>query len=168
MQWMQHAIWAGLCANLRFLSIEFQCICLYEITDIPKLITLRISSKIKTKSSDFTCVCGVHVFEHVRSYTSRRTANGKCCIMKTMKECKAVTTQAMVYPKQPLVSLKVPIHVRVWLVSPAGLGFQWVKLIRVWSVPSRKYTYEIYPRRAPASSSPRRTCEPDSYVYGHL
>jgi len=27
---------------------------------------------------------------------------------------------------------------------------------------------EIYPSLAPESSSPRRTCEPDSYVYGHL
>jgi hypothetical protein len=32
--------------------------------------------------------------------------------------------------------LKVPIHVRVWLASPAGLGFQWVILVRVWSVTS--------------------------------
>ena len=34
-------------------------------------------------------------------------------------------------------SLKVPIHVRIWLASPAGLGFQWVKPVRVWSVTSR-------------------------------
>jgi hypothetical protein len=27
---------------------------------------------------------------------------------------------------------------------------------------------EIYPSLAPESSSPRRTREPDSYVYGHL
>jgi hypothetical protein len=42
------------------------------------------------------------------------------------------------------ITLKVPIHVRAWLASPAGLGFQWVKLVRVW------------------------TREQDSHVYGHL
>jgi hypothetical protein len=35
--------------------------------------------------------------------------------------------------------LKVPIHVRVCLASPAGLGFQWVKLVHVWSVTSRTW-----------------------------
>ena len=33
----------------------------------------------------------------------------------------------------------ITIHVRVWLASPAGLVFQWVKLVRVWSVTSRTW-----------------------------
>jgi hypothetical protein len=55
--------------------------------------------------------------------------------------------------------------------SLAGLGFQWVKLVRVWGVTSRWNIYiyiYIYPSLAPESSSPRRTRQPDSYVYGHL
>ena len=36
-------------------------------------------------------------------------------------------------------ALKAPIHVRVWLASPAGLGFKSVKLVRVWSVTSRTW-----------------------------
>jgi hypothetical protein len=39
---------------------------------------------------------------------------------------------------------KVPIHVRVRLASPAGLGFQWVKLVRVWSVTSLNLADYIY------------------------
>jgi hypothetical protein len=66
------------------------------------------------------------------------------------------------------INLNVPIHVRVWLASPAGLGFQWVKLVRVWSGIHSCVCGEIYPSLAPESSSPRRTREPDSYVYGHL
>ena len=148
----------------------------------------------------------------------------------------------------------MPINVRVWVASPAGLGFQLVKLVRVWSVKSRTwpnlawlvrafggarlaagfllarrppthlranskpaasrappkaltcqarigqvrlvtihrrtslthwnpspaglasqtrtcmgtFSGEIYPSLAPESSSRRRTCEPDSYVYGQL
>jgi hypothetical protein len=31
-------------------------------------------------------------------------------------------------------SIKVPKHVRVWLAIPFGHGFQWVKLVHVWSV----------------------------------
>jgi hypothetical protein len=60
---------------------------------------------------------------------------------------------------------KVLIHVRVWLASPAGLGFQWVKLVRVWSVKSRKYGEILYIRAWLASQAPRgalashtRTC----------
>jgi hypothetical protein len=40
--------------------------------------------------------------------------------------------------------LKAPIYVRVWLASPAGLGFQWVKLVCVWSVTSRTLADFIY------------------------
>jgi hypothetical protein len=61
--------------------------------------------------------------------------------------------------------LKEPIHVRVWLASPAGLGFQWVKLVRVWSVTSRAWAYYIYIRSWFSSQAPRgglasqtRTC----------
>jgi hypothetical protein len=32
-----------------------------------------------------------------------------------------------------VVSLKGPIHERVWLASPTWLGFQWAKLVRVWA-----------------------------------
>jgi hypothetical protein len=67
------------------------------------------------------------------------------------------------------ICLKVPIHVRVWLASLAGLGFQWVKLVRVWSVTSRTladYVYKyIYIRAWLPSQAPRgglasqtRTC----------
>jgi hypothetical protein len=35
--------------------------------------------------------------------------------------------------------LKMPIHIRVWLASPAVLGFQWVKLVCVWSDTSRTW-----------------------------
>jgi hypothetical protein len=54
----------------------------------------------------------------------------------------------------------VPIHVRIWLATPAGLGFQWVKLVRVWSVTSRIladciYTY-IYIQAWLPSQAPRR------------
>jgi hypothetical protein len=62
----------------------------------------------------------------------------------------------------------MPIHVRDWLASPDGLGFQRVKLVRVWSVTNNHFLGEIYPSLATESSSPRRTREPDSYVYGHL
>jgi hypothetical protein len=41
-------------------------------------------------------------------------------------------------------NLKVPMHLRVWLASPAGLGFKWVKLVRVWSVTSRTCADYIY------------------------
>jgi hypothetical protein len=60
--------------------------------------------------------------------------------------------------------------------SPTGLGFQSVKLVRVWSVTGRTladyiyiyiYIY-IYPSLAPELSSPRGTREPYLYVYGHL
>jgi hypothetical protein len=40
--------------------------------------------------------------------------------------------------------VKVPTHIWVWLASPAGLGFQWVKLVRVWSVTSRTLANYIY------------------------
>jgi hypothetical protein len=54
----------------------------------------------------------------------------------------------------PLI-LKVPIHVQVWLASPAGLGFQWVKLVRVWSVTSRTLADYIYIRAWIPSQAPR-------------
>jgi hypothetical protein len=71
--------------------------------------------------------------------------------------------------------LKAPIHVPVWLSSPAGLGFQSVKLIRVWNVTSRTladyiyiYIYICIRACLTESSYPRRTLKPDSCVYGHL
>jgi hypothetical protein len=41
-------------------------------------------------------------------------------------------------------TVMMPTHVRVWLASPAGLGFQSVKLVRVWSVTSRTTADYIY------------------------
>jgi hypothetical protein len=56
--------------------------------------------------------------------------------------------------------LKVPIHVRVWLASPAGLGLQWVTLVRVWSVTSRTLADYIYIPEpgSPVIASQVRTC----------
>jgi hypothetical protein len=70
-------------------------------------------------------------------------------------------------------TLMVPIHVRVWLASLAGLGFQWVKLVHVWSVMSRtlaNYIYMYMYISKPGSwvKPPRRIHEPDSYMYGHF
>jgi hypothetical protein len=65
------------------------------------------------------------------------------------------------------MSVKVSIHERVWLASPAGLGFQWVKLVRVWNVTSRPLADYIYiytrawlPRQASRGglASQTRTC----------
>jgi hypothetical protein len=66
-------------------------------------------------------------------------------------------------------ALTVPTHVRVWLASPAGHGFQWVKLIRVWGVTSRtwpiacvvKYIRAWLPSQAPRGglASQTHTCK---------
>ena len=89
----------GSCGNLCFLVTELQCKCLYEMADIPtfyyfKNILLNKVQNSRLKMCSDTCRC---------------ITNGKCCIqvsvMKIAKECNAVTTQAMVYPKQQMVSL---------------------------------------------------------------
>jgi hypothetical protein len=96
------------------------------------------------------------------------TAHLHAVIAASPDDCRA-TTQ---------VSLKVFIHVRVWLASPAGLGFQGVKLVRVWGVTSRTladyiYTYTSEPGsrvKLPEADSrarlvrvwaplPRKTCQ---------
>jgi hypothetical protein len=66
----------------------------------------------------------------------------------------AVCAISTVYPSlalRPSVSsaLKVPIRARtVWLASPAELGFQWAKLVRVWCVTSLTLAdYTGCPRR---------------------
>jgi hypothetical protein len=54
--------------------------------------------------------------------------------------------------------LKVPIH--VWLASPAGLGFQWVKLVSAWNVTSRTlaiiYIRAYLPSQVPEADSRAR------------
>jgi hypothetical protein len=47
--------------------------------------------------------------------------------------------------------LTVPTRVRVWLASPARLGFQWVKLVRLWSVTSWNLADYIYAISEPGS-----------------
>jgi hypothetical protein len=67
--------------------------------------------------------------------------------------------------------VKGPIYIRVWLASPTRLGFQGAKLVRVWVAKlgvSSCVCGEINPSPATESSSPSRTREPDSYVYGPL
>ena len=67
-------------------------------------------------------------------YPSDRWPNHGRCERDTRLSSLSVVSALVLWA---LSLLKVPIHVRVWLASPAGLGFQWVKLVRVWSVTSR-------------------------------
>jgi hypothetical protein len=60
---------------------------------------------------------------------------------------------------------KVPIHARVRLGSGSNESNSSVCGV---SRAGRRPIIYIYPSLAPESSSPRRTREPDSYVYGHL
>ena len=78
-------------------------------------------------------------------------------------------------PTGRYVRIKVPLHVGVWLASPAGLGFQLVKLARVWSVTSRTWPSLVWLVRAfggarlAAGLLLARTCvegpKPDSRIH---
>ena len=73
---------------------------------------------------------------------------------------KALTSQARIGQVR-LVTLHTRTSLSHWNPSPAGLASQTRTCMETFSG-------DIYPSLAPESSSPRRTCEPDSYVYGHL